>query len=196
MALPPEIGDREHQKFVETDFGSVAVRTQNAYQNGLSVANSTTDELGASEVFTGTWTDVNSYPSVLVSAQVDVPGGTVIMEWSDTGTGAAEYQERFVIMDGVTRTERSTVKKRYYRTVYDNVPNQQGHFSLNTFFGDIPAPVNGTIGIGDSEDNPVAIRKENRIYVMETHDSVAHNVLEDILVEMKKHTELLTQILE
>jgi hypothetical protein len=28
MTLPPEVGDREYQKFVETDAGDVAVRVQ------------------------------------------------------------------------------------------------------------------------------------------------------------------------
>ena len=148
MALPPEVGDREVQKFVETDFGNVAVRTQPSNVNALSAANSTTTELGISQTFTGAWVDVSSFPSVFVTGQVDVPGGTVVFQWSDDGS-TVQLEERFDVRDGIPRNLRSTVKKRYYRTVYDNGPNVQINFSLNTFFGNIPSPVNGSIGIGD-----------------------------------------------
>ena len=195
MALPPEIGDREQQKFVEDDFGNVAVRVQPTNVNALSVGNSSTTELGISATFTGVWVDVSSFPSVFVTGQIDVPGGTVVFQWSDDGS-TIQLEERYDVRDGIPRNLRSTVKKRYYRTVYDNGPNKQVNFSLNTFFGDIPAPSNDTMSIGDAEDNVVNIAYEDGIHKFATKDATTVNLLIDMLSEIRTQTDLLKQILE
>lgn len=195
MALPPEIGDREVQKFVETDDGKVAVRTQPANINGLSTGNSTTTPLGSNETFTGVWADVMQYPSVLVSAATDVEG-TLFLEFSDTGIGESTDFDQFIVEPTITTVERVTIRKRYYRTRFENGIPAENRLSINTLFGDFPSPVDDTIILKGKDGNEINALMNNGLNELSTHDSSTYNFLFEILEEMRKQTKLLTQILE
>ena len=195
MALPPEIGDREVQKFVETDDGKVAVRTQDANINGLSIGNSTTTPLGSNATFTGVWADVMMYPSILVSAATDIQG-TLYLEFSDTGSGVSTDFNSFTVYPTITTVERVTVRKRYYRTRFENGIPAQGRLSINTLFGDFPSPVSDKVSIKGPDGEDISVDMHNGVNATAVHDFQVHNIMLDTLAEMKKQTELLKEIVE
>ena len=148
MALPREIGDREVQKFVETDGGKVAVRTQTSNINGVATANSTTDNLSAAASFTGAWTDVSSYPAVMASVKSDQIG-TLYMEFSDLSSGDAKSSLSYAVAANIIEVHRLSTTNQYYRTRYVNGSVDQTSFYITTMFGTfaaLAAPSNLILG--------------------------------------------------
>jgi hypothetical protein len=149
MALPPEVGDREVQKFVETDAGRVAVRIQDEYVNGVSTDNSTTTSLAGNATYTGTWVDVSGYDSVMTATKADQTG-TLYMEFSETNTGSARSSLTYSIAANINEVHRLSVTNRYYRTRFVNDSTDQTDFMLTTLFGGhtaLAAPSNLTQGL-------------------------------------------------
>ena len=148
MTLPNEIQDREVQKFIETDTGFVAVRTQGSNSPGVSTANTTTTILTAASTYTGTWTDVSSYVSV-VTAVLSDQAGTLYMEFSNTGVGNADSTLTYAVAANINDVHRLTVTRQYYRTRFLNGAVNQTSFEITTMFGQhtaLSAPLNLTLG--------------------------------------------------
>ena len=148
MALPTTVGDREFQKFVETDAGDTAVRTQPSNINGVSTGNSTVTLLTGSSTYTGAWTDVSSYPGVMTSAKSD-QSGTLYMEFSDTNTGSGKSILTYNCAANVPEVHRLSITNQYYRTRYTNDSTDQTSFYLTTLFGEfenLSAPRNLIVG--------------------------------------------------
>ena len=195
MALPPEIGDREQQKFVEDDFGNVSVRGQAANINGISAENTSTALLAANAAFVGSWTDVSSYDSVLYSVITDEPGH-MEMQFNSTGTGLPLTIDRFEIEPTVHQTRNLPIKYQYYRTVYTNAGFNQTQFALATMFGSHPSPTGEPVLVSDKDGFPVRVSHRDNIRMIEVHDHETHSTMQDILGELKEQTTLLNLILE
>jgi hypothetical protein len=200
MALPPEVGDREVQKFVETDAGEVAVRVQDAAGNALDSGNSSQVELGVNQQFKGTWLDVSSYPAVQVSLSTDHQG-TLYMEWTSDNTQTGDFDAEFKIeVDNPGNTEfviRRNHRAQYYRTRYLNDGFAQTGMKLNTFHGEFNAPHDGVRLRGNGFNGEfVDVRTSSRQTSLATSDMEARILLENICDELKKQTALLEQIAE
>jgi hypothetical protein len=198
MALPPELGDREVQKFVETDAGKVAVRVQGSDINGLDTGNSTTVELGTNQEFIGQWLDVSSYKAVFVSLATQ-HRGTLYIEWSsvntdNTSTGA-EFSDSHNAIGGQEYLYRHNHKAQYYRTRYLNNGFAQTRMILNTFQGEFNAP-DDAVRIRDREGNQADMLRRDGKYLLMTADPVADNMLRHICDELKKLNQNIESIME
>jgi hypothetical protein len=200
MALPPEVGDREYQKFVETDAGDVAVRVLDAAGNAIDDGNSSLIELGKNQQFVGTWLDVSSYHSVQVSLRTDHKG-TLFMEWATINTATGDFdwdfQEQFDNPGGKDFLIRRNHRAQYYRTRYLNDGFAQVDMKLTTFQGDFNAPFDAQRLRGKSAENEFvdAVMKD-RLTAIATADTQNRILLERICEEMEKQTALLEQITE
>ena len=165
MALPNEVGDREQQKFVEADDGSVAVRIQPSNIGGLLVANTTTTPLAGDATYTGTWTDVSQYTSAVVACLTDA-AGILYVEFSDDGSGDAEQNFEYHVRADTSEEHRHTVTRRYLRVRYVNGSDAQTTFGLSTIMGShtaLSVPLDGALS-HDADSTPVrAIPMEHDI---------------------------------
>jgi hypothetical protein len=195
MVLPNELGDREVQKFVETDAGKVAVRVQGSDINGLDTGNSTTVELGTNQEFIGTWLDVSSYKAVQVSLSTQNKG-TLFIEWSsentDTTSNGGEFTDEHDIVGGQEYLIRHNHRAQYYRT---NNGFAQTRMILNTFQGEFNAP-HDAVRLRDDEGNEVKTLHMDSIFHLATHDPSAYNLLVGIFNGIMENNELLRSIAE
>jgi hypothetical protein len=198
MALPNERGDREQQKFVETDGGNVAVRVQDSSINGLDTGNSTTTELAINDEFVGTWLDVTSYEAVQVSLSTKAKG-TLYMEWansnSDTSTWAADFREQF---DNPGQKEfliRRNQRAQYFRVRYLNDGFAQTDMILNTFQGTFNAP-HDAVRLRGADGKQVTVVEQDGRIDLSVADRHAENLLQNIYDELVRQTSLLERIME
>lgn len=203
MALPPEVGDREHQKFVETDHGDVAVRVQGADINGLDTGNSTVIALPINGQFIGSWLDVNGYSAVQVSLLTQNKG-TLYMEWTNDEAGVTagtigEFEAQFSeVTDNPGKQEfliRRNHKGRYYRTRYLNNGFAQTSMVLTTFQGKFNPP-DDAMRIRDAAGNQAALHQMDSVWNLATHDTSTYNLLNGIFTQLQKANELLAAIAE
>ena len=198
MALPTERGDREYQKFVETDQGYVAVRVQGADINGLDPGNSSTVELPKNTEFIGTWLDATSYEAVQVSLLVQNKG-TLYLEWattnSATATDAAEFSHHFDIIGGQEYLIRKNHRAQYYRTRYLNNGFAQTAMILQTFQGAFNPP-DDAVRLRDAAGNQAAMVLKDGNYRLMTADPTASNLLGNIHEELIKLNEKISNIME
>jgi hypothetical protein len=200
MALPPEVGDREVQKFVETDAGDVAVRVMDANGNAIDDGNSSTTELSRNDQFKGTWLDVSGYEAVQLSLRTDHKG-TLYMEWTTDNTATGDFDrdfyEEFDNPGGKDFLIRRNHRAKYYRTKYLNDGFAQVNMRLTTFQGSFNAPFDAQRLRGKSAENEFvdAITKD-RITAIAASDTQNRILLERICDEMEKQTALLEQITE
>lgn len=195
MALPNEVGDREVQKFVETDAGKVAVRVQGSDINGLDTGNSTTVELGTNEEFIGTWLDASSYKAVFVSLSTQ-HRGTLYIEWSSVNTDTiAEFVDQHDVIGGQEYRIRNNHRARYYRTRYLNNGFAQTRMILNTFQGEFNAP-DDAVRIRDAAGNQADMLWRDGKYMLMTTDPVADNMLRNIYSVLSEINENIKNIME
>jgi hypothetical protein len=203
MTLPPEVGDREYQKFVETDAGDVAVRVQGSDINGLDPGNSTVIELPINGQFIGAWLDVNGYSAVQVSLLTQNKG-TLYMEWTNDEAGVTadtigEFDAQFSeTTDNPGKHEfliRRNHKARYYRTRYLNNGFAQTNMHLTTFQGKFNAP-DDAMRIRDAAGNQANLHQMDSAWNLATHDTSAYNLLNGIWSELKRANQLLESIAE
>jgi hypothetical protein len=198
MALPPEVGDREVQKFVETDAGDVAVRVQDANINGLDSGNSTTVELPTNQEFKGTWIDVTSYQAVQVSLSTE-NRGTLFMEWSssntDTASDAAEFIEDFDVPGGKQFLIRRNHRAQYYRTRYLNNGFGQTKMILSTFLGEFNAPKDA-VRLRDEDGNEANMLLQDGDYTLSSADRTTQVILGNILDQLIYLNEKIDIIME
>jgi hypothetical protein len=192
MALPSERGDREQQKFIEDDFGNVAVRNQASNINAISSGNSTQTELAPNQEFTGTWTDVSSFPSVMVSVQTRTEG-TIYMEWSADGS-TMNHSDSYDIDPNNPLMIRRNVRMQYYRTRYLNGGDSQTDMILTTFFGGFPPPGNGVHINGGPDGGVAGVVLKDGTYRLEIIDHDTRNLLENINDHLEKVVDLLKEI--
>ena len=198
MVLPGERGDREYQKFVETDQGEVAVRVQGADINGLDPGNSTTVELPKNTEFIGTWLDATSYEAVQVSLSVQNKG-TLYLEWttdnSSTAADAAEFGHQFDIRGGQEYLIRKNHRAQYYRTRYLNDGFAQTAMILQTFQGSFNPP-DDAVRLRDAAGNQAAMVFRDGNYRLMNTDPTVSNLLGNIHEELIKLNEKISNIME
>ena len=144
MALPENINDREYRKFVENQYGDVAVRTKEEFGSYTSTVNTTLTNLGAGEVFTGTWELVEGFVSVL-TACLSSSDGTLEMQFSIDGVGVYDSTLSYQVFAGINEVHRLTATRKYYRSVFTNGSVAQTSFQLITTIGShtaLSAPLN------------------------------------------------------
>ena len=203
MVLPTERGDREYQKFVETDAGNVAVRVQGSDINGLDPGNSTVIELPVGGSFIGDWLDVTSYKAVQVSLLTRTKG-TLFMEWTSDTTGVsantigefdAEFSEDYNNPGNKEMLIRRNHRARYYRTRYINNGFAQTRMILTTFQGEFNAP-DDAVRIRDAAGNQAGMVYKDGCHRLMVTDPTADNLLGNIHEELIKLNEKLTAIME
>jgi hypothetical protein len=199
MALPPEVGDREVQKFVETDAGDVAVRTMDASGNTLDAGNSTTDDLPVNQQFKGTWLDVTGFSSAQVSLKTQNKG-TLYLEWSSVNTATGNFDSEFTEQfDNPGKREfliRKNHRARYFRTRYLNNGFAQTAMVLSTFHGVFNAPHDAVRLTGKGNSDLVSVLKKDGTITIQARDRELFNLLHGIMEQLTIQTELLKAILE
>lgn len=196
MALPNEVGDREKQKFVEDDFGKVAVRTQDSNVNAISGGNTSTTVLGVGATFTGVWSDVSGYDAVTVSVQTNADG-QLRMQFSESASPTRPTVEtKFHVEGGEFQSQKLPVVYRYYRTVYENDGSAQTAFSLTTLLGGRPDPTGEPVILRHNSGKDVYVRLRNGIYELAAHDAQMHQTMKDILLVLNQMNCTLTEMQE
>lgn len=109
--------------------------------------NSTTSALLASGLFTGTATDVSSYPSITVALKTD-QDGILYIEFSPDGTNW-DSSLAFSIEANINEVHRITVTRKYMRVrIYNTSLSNQTYLRAQTLLGSqqsLTSPLNGTI---------------------------------------------------
>jgi hypothetical protein len=107
--------------------------------SGKDNNNSTSDNLGIDEVFTGAWTKVDQYAEIKLSYDADVNGATCFAQFSPD----ASTVERNIAIPPQANTEQTNFGAvhtldpilTYFRVVYTNGGVAQTSFSLTTTLG-------------------------------------------------------------
>lgn len=141
------IHDLEYGKFIneETTDAPPIVRTGLSTEDGIPINeanplhvretgfvddnNSTSTLLGASEVFTGTSTDVSAYSSITILIHSDQEG-TLMAQFSPDETTWFDGED-YDILAGATKFFTPPVQAKYFRLVYTNGTTQQTEFTLH-----------------------------------------------------------------
>jgi hypothetical protein len=109
--------------------------------------NSTVIALNNGATFTGTLTDVSSYPSVVVACLTD-QDGMLYIDFSPDGTNW-DSTLSFNITASVNEVHRISVTRKYFRVrVYNNSGSNQTYLRLQALLGSqqsLTSPLNGTI---------------------------------------------------
>lgn len=104
--------------------------------------NSSTTALNNSQVFTGDWTDVSEYASVIVAVSTD-QNGTYSIQFSPDGTNQDSTLTRYYKTDEINVPHRFTVTRRYCRVVFTNDSgSNQTYFRLQTIKSHHAQPLN------------------------------------------------------
>lgn len=105
-----------------------------AGQGVVDTNNSSTATLGGGAVFTGTATDVLTYPSIglYVFANVSSASGGVSVQFSSDGTNWDETAQTTFTAGGTALADVIPVRGRYYRIVYTNGGSAQASFRLQS----------------------------------------------------------------
>jgi hypothetical protein len=194
MVLPSERGDREYQKFVETDQGEVAVRVQPSDINGISPGNSSTEELEAGETYTGQWEDVTSWSAVTVAVTASAVG-QIRMQFADTSTATTPiYEEKFHVEGGVFEAQKLPVLYQYYRTVYENDGSVQTGFTMATLYGSRPDPVGEPVVMRSSSNEDIGTRKKDGHQELIVHSPRMFDTLEQINKTLKNMNSVIERI--
>ena len=140
------LGDLEYEKFDQDSEGNISIK----YSSGgtLIAGNTTATALGSGATYTGTWTDVSTYTSVVTAVLSDT-AGTLYMEFSTTGVGSADSTLTYAVAANINDVHKLTVTRQYYRSRFVNSASVQSVFNLSTLFGNhgiLTAPLNLTLG--------------------------------------------------
>lgn len=107
--------------------------TDNGYNNVLS-NNSSTTSLNDTETFTGIWTDVSQYASVVSAVKTD-QAGTLYLEFSPDGTNA-DSSLAFTVSASTNEVHRITITRQYFRARFTNNSGaNQSYFRLQSMVG-------------------------------------------------------------
>ena len=110
--------------------------------------NSTTTALDNGETFTGEWTDVQSWPSVVVAVATD-QDGTYSVQYSTDGVNVDSTLTRYYRTAQIEPPHRFTNTRRYCRVTFtNNSGSNQTYLRIQTSVGDretLNAPLDGTL---------------------------------------------------
>jgi len=109
--------------------------------------NSSTSALNAAATYTGTWTDVSRWPSVVVAAKTD-QNGTLYVDFSPDGTNGDSTLTLYAVA-GTNEVHRFTVTRKYFRIRFTNTSaSNQTYFRLQamaSFATPLTSSLNSTI---------------------------------------------------
>lgn len=120
------------------------------WQNpGVLVENNTSTPLGASEVYTGEWSNVAYFPSITVTVVSDVDGRVDMQFSSDKVNIDAHNRFNYRVSNTTPTPHRVNVSNKWFRVVYYNDATPQTVFRLSAIAGNqtTDIKVNG-------DDNP------------------------------------------
>ena len=102
--------------------------------NGTSITtNATSTPLSASQSYSGSWTDIGQYPSVVVSVLSDT-SGSLFVDFSNDGV-SADSTVSYEIASGSNEVHRLTVTRPYYRVRFINAGGTQNVFKITSLVG-------------------------------------------------------------
>lgn len=93
------------------------------------------DLLLADAVFTGEWEDITNFGVIVISVTADVASATdgLMVEFSTNATdNGLVSDDRFTIAAGAKKTFSFQAAAKFFRVVYTNGGDDQGHFHLQT----------------------------------------------------------------
>lgn len=110
--------------------------------------NSSSSALNAGNTFTGTWTDVSGFSSVVVAVATD-QDGSFSVQYSTDATNVDSTLTRYYRTGKINVPHRFTNTRRYMRVVFTNdSASNQTYFRLQTELGDkedLNAPLDSTL---------------------------------------------------
>lgn len=142
----------------------------------VSTSNSTAVLLAANATFTGGYETVRDWHQVSVVVLADV-AGTLHVDWSTDGVGAAESTETYAVSAGVPLPVFRSPQAEYVRVRYVNGGTQQGSFALQTIYRPVtPGPYELERRVGDVAASPLANTIQDRLkQVKATLDAINSN---------------------
>lgn len=97
--------------------------------------NGSTTLLTASSTFTGTWTNVSAYSSVIIAAKTD-QNGKIYIDFSPDGVNTDSTLTRYYRTDQIEPPHRFTITRKYFRIRFENTTaSDQTYLRLQTLLG-------------------------------------------------------------
>lgn len=114
----------------------------------ISSTNSTTTALGASEVFTGDWEDVQQFSDVIIAVATDV-AGSYALQFSNDAENIDSTLTRYYRPAQINAPHRFTITRRWMRVIFTNNGDPQSYLRIQTSYGHerqpLNVPLDGTI---------------------------------------------------
>lgn len=123
----------------------------------IDTNNSSTTPLNAGATFTGTWTDVSEYPSVVVACRTD-QNGTLTVQFSPDATNI-DSSISYTLTANTNEVHRVGVTRRYFRVVSTNTSaSNQTFYRLQTTIGQQTALTSALNSTVQSDQDTLVVR--------------------------------------
>lgn len=162
----------------------------------ICLDNSTSDNLGVSEVFNGVWQDTLNYNFIIIGVKTDQDSAVegLLIEWSADGVTVHDDDGPFHVLANKGKVFTYSPARRYMRITYTNGTSAQSFFNIQTIF-----KKNGSKGsshkINDSivgEDDAELVKAvlsgedQNGVFQNARVTEVGNQMVSDFIVEVAR----------